>query len=695
MRKIIVEYEIKKITFGSDTKPEFYNTEEAIRTVYFAVPKDRSSLFIELIKNEKYVYGASITDYQLHLNTPKSFETDDKGSNDGSNNKAPPNLNPEDDYHQREPMDGRGTIPRRDDPHFSFTRTSSSMSILIESIDYAMAAGDEVAVFTPDALCAGAKDWSEEDGGRIGFGAWADNPLTEEVVEGFVADEVPEYRIWDNSISTEIVMEVNGIMHGRNIFRIRAIVRIEELSESEWPNDTYFSRQWTIHGSHSQHDEHDAFVADEYPRIDNAWLHFDRTKIGKYKGTEDRVEVAVIEVHGLYTRDNGDIHLDISTDRVTSDGFTQDMYDDFMNEEYGEWSEEKMMKSLHHGIVMTGILSATINNDLFMAGIVPEANIWVTEIYYEEDDAEAIEDYVGDDDRDFKVVNMSFTLGQKSEAETNTLRTGFEAMLSRQSLHEQRLFFCCASTMNGEEYTVEIPSTCLTVFTIQSVDKDLNRCSGGSYGHTDQVPPYKNGEDDIINWIDYSMPGFDVSSVGILFNTNGNHIDVFSDEFEGTSVASAAAAGVGVLVKAIKPDMSVEQFDSCAQRSAFRIGGDNYNAEYGYGMMNAGEMVSSLLEVQEEDIKAPHADIDYKLDLYPNPANSEFTVRFNIPQRGDYSLKVYDMLGRILIDKLLGQLSISQHSFSFSTTDFASGSYLVALSEKGVFKKGEMLKVLK
>ena len=64
-----------------------------------------------------------------------------------------------------------------------------------------LAVGDEIGVFTEAELLAGMAIWSEE--GRVGIAVWGDNIHTEDVVEGFVADEPFTFLVWDHIDESE------------------------------------------------------------------------------------------------------------------------------------------------------------------------------------------------------------------------------------------------------------------------------------------------------------------------------------------------------------------------------------------------------------------------------------------------------------------------------------------------------------
>ena len=71
-----------------------------------------------------------------------------------------------------------------------------------------LAPGDAIGVFGPDGACVG---WGPWDGQALALSVWADDPVTP-TADGFVAGDVPEFRVYDASTSTtyagdEVVVE--------------------------------------------------------------------------------------------------------------------------------------------------------------------------------------------------------------------------------------------------------------------------------------------------------------------------------------------------------------------------------------------------------------------------------------------------------------------------------------------------------
>jgi len=76
---------------------------------------------------------------------------------------------------------------------------------------------------------------------------------------------------------------------------------------------------------------------------------------------------------------------------------------------------------------------------------------------------------------------------------------------------------------------------------------------------------------------------------------------------------------------------------------------------------------------------------------YPNPFNPSTTIQFNVITKGDYSLKVYDILGREITTLFSGELLPGKHSFNFVGDKFSSGVYCYRLSSDKLYKTKKMV----
>ena len=64
---------------------------------------------------------------------------------------------------------------------------------------------------------------------------------------------------------------------------------------------------------------------------------------------------------------------------------------------------------------------------------------------------------------------------------------------------------------------------------------------------------------------------------------------------------------------------------------------------------------------------------------YPNPFNPVTNLNYSIPEKGNVSLIVYDMVGREVNQLVNTYMEAGYHSIQWDATSFASGVYMVKL----------------
>ena len=64
---------------------------------------------------------------------------------------------------------------------------------------------------------------------------------------------------------------------------------------------------------------------------------------------------------------------------------------------------------------------------------------------------------------------------------------------------------------------------------------------------------------------------------------------------------------------------------------------------------------------------------------YPNPFNPSTTIEFTIPQKGNYSLNVYNVLGQLVKKLVDGEYEPGYYTSEFNASRLASGIYIYRL----------------
>src|ERR1035437_3557758 len=107
-----------------------------------------------------------------------------------------------------------------------------------------------------------------------------------------------------------------------------------------------------------------------------------------------------------------------------------------------------------------------------------------------------------------------------------------------------------------------------------------------------------------------------------------------------------------------------------------------------------GKYNDSLTTVLKENENI--SPVSYKLNQnYPNPFNPATTISFSLPERSRISLKIYDVLGRVVEVLTDGIMNAGIHKINFDGKKLASGIYIYSLTtDKGgiISKKMVLLK---
>ena len=93
--------------------------------------------------------------------------------------------------------------------------------------------------------------------------------------------------------------------------------------------------------------------------------------------------------------------------------------------------------------------------------------------------------------------------------------------------------------------------------------------------------------------------------------------------------------------------------------------------------------------VEAIDNKIP---AEYSLSQnYPNPFNPTTKINFSLPEAGNYTLKVFDILGREVALLHSGELTAGTHQAVFDASRLSSGVYFYSLTGDNVHLVKKML----
>jgi hypothetical protein len=98
----------------------------------------------------------------------------------------------------------------------------------------------------------------------------------------------------------------------------------------------------------------------------------------------------------------------------------------------------------------------------------------------------------------------------------------------------------------------------------------------------------------------------------------------------------------------------------------------------------------ALIMDVDQNVPGDHFTLEQN---YPNPFNPSTTIRFVLPQPGRASLRVYDIVGRLVATLLDGTASAGSHEFAFDGSAVASGMYVYVLRAPGGVRVRKMIMV--
>jgi len=111
---------------------------------------------------------------------------------------------------------------------------------------------------------------------------------------------------------------------------------------------------------------------------------------------------------------------------------------------------------------------------------------------------------------------------------------------------------------------------------------------------------------------------------------------------------------------------------------------------YSPGQISAEAVLTLSITSGADDDDTPLPIVFGLGQNYPNPFNPTTTIEFTLPRAGEVSLKIYDILGRLVANPIRQRLEAGQHKITWGGTDqsgkeVASGIYLYRLtSESGI-----------
>ncbi len=110
------------------------------------------------------------------------------------------------------------------------------------------------------------------------------------------------------------------------------------------------------------------------------------------------------------------------------------------------------------------------------------------------------------------------------------------------------------------------------------------------------------------------------------------------------------------------------------------------NVAYGYIEASIQQTDAGLQAAVAEEINT-----NYYIGSYPNPFNPQTTIRYSLPAAGYVSLKVYDSIGKEIVELVNEVKEAGSYSVVFDGTDLASGIYIYSIQVNDFLQSGKLL----
>ncbi len=162
------------------------------------------------------------------------------------------------------------------------------------------------------------------------------------------------------------------------------------------------------------------------------------------------------------------------------------------------------------------------------------------------------------------------------------------------------------------------------------------------------------------------------------------------------SAASPIVTGIVALMLQMKPDLDAAQVKQILQQGARQdsFTGTTPNTHFGYGKvdaLNSLNLVNQILDVKSENNFAHNFDLQQN---FPNPFNPSTTIKYQIPEAGLVTLKVFNLLGEEIATLINEEKPAGSYQLQFNASRLSSGIYFYKL-QAGSFTETKKMILMK
>lgn len=72
----------------------------------------------------------------------------------------------------------------------------------------------------------------------------------------------------------------------------------------------------------------------------------------------------------------------------------------------------------------------------------------------------------------------------------------------------------------------------------------------------------------------------------------------------------------------------------------------------------------------------------WEVKVYPNPTNTDLHIRFTLPKEDEISIALYDMQGKMILEKMMGNNISGEHQETLDLKDLPQGTYICRINGK-------------